>query len=269
MSKRRDFIKKSIAMGAGAAIGVGSAQASPSESNHKLRFAIASDGHYGQPDTPYEMYHNEMMAWLNEEAGAKGLDFVVFNGDLIHDEPKFLPEVKAVYEKLEVPFYVTKGNHDRVSPEVWKTTWGYAQNHSFKIEEYAFILGTTSNIKGEYLCGDVTWIKGELEKHKDASAVFVFLHIPQSKWANYGVECPELNELLQKAENVKAVFHGHNHELDNVFVGNELSYFFDGHIGGSWGTNYRGYRIVEINEEGNIQTYQCNPQAFKVNKAKL
>jgi hypothetical protein len=38
-------------------------------------------------------------------------------------------------------------------------------------------------------------------------------------------------------------------------------------MGGSWGTNYRGYRIVEVQREGRIRTYQCNPQAFYVNAA--
>ena len=59
-----------------------------------LRFVVASDGHFGQPDTNYEKFHEEMMEWLNEEHRGKGLDFVVFNGDLIHNEPRLLPQVR-------------------------------------------------------------------------------------------------------------------------------------------------------------------------------
>ncbi len=53
------------------------------------RFAVASDGHYGQPGTEYENFHDEMMNWLNLEHEASRLSFCIFNGDLIrHYLPK-------------------------------------------------------------------------------------------------------------------------------------------------------------------------------------
>ena len=43
-------------------------------------------------------------------------------------------------------------------------------------------------------------------------------------------------------------------------------YFFDSHIAGNWGTAYRGYRIVEVLNNGEILTYQMNPSSMqKVN----
>jgi hypothetical protein len=41
---------------------------------------------------------------------------------------------------------------------------------------------------------------------------------------------------------------------------NQSSVFFDGHYGGSWGTDYFGYRIVEMYKSGQTVTYQVNPQ---------
>jgi 3',5'-cyclic AMP phosphodiesterase CpdA len=234
-----------------------------------VRFAIASDGHFGQPDTDYERFHSEMTEWLNFEARLRGLDFVVFNGDLIHDQPEFLPLVKDRFSKLQIPYYAVKGNHDKVTASVWEQTWGYGQNHGFAKGDYAFLLGTTSNENGDYLCADLDWFKAELKKYADKKGIFVFLHICQHSFTRHGISCPEINNLLESTQNVAAVFHGHDHDMDNVVYSNGRAYFFDGHMGGSWGTNYRGYRIVEIAPDGGIGTYQCNPAAYFVNRSRI
>jgi len=88
----------------------------------------------------------------------------------------------------------------------------------------------------------------------------VVLHIPPHSWVPESpfVECKETLDLLHSYKNVKAVFHGHDHSLDAVFYTAKLPHFFDAHIGGNWGTNYRGYRIVEVTEDDQIMTYQVN-----------
>src|SRR6478735_6080125 len=59
------------------------------------RFAIASDGHYGQPNTQYEAQHDQMIQWINGEKNGHGVDFTVINGDLFHDDASFLNFVKG------------------------------------------------------------------------------------------------------------------------------------------------------------------------------
>ena len=77
----------------------------------KLRFAIASDGHYGEPKTDYKTTHANIITWLNQEHKRNALDFVIFNGDLVHDQPALLKELRSDYlSKLSVhtmPFQVT------------------------------------------------------------------------------------------------------------------------------------------------------------------
>jgi hypothetical protein len=63
----------------------------PPKSDISLRFAIASDGHYGQEGTEYVALHDEMVAWINAEQKARGIDFTVINGDLFHDNNAMLP----------------------------------------------------------------------------------------------------------------------------------------------------------------------------------
>jgi len=235
-----------------------------------FRFAVASDGHYGQPDTTFDVYHDEMMSWLNSEHEKKTLAFTMFNGDLIHDDPALLTTVKSKFDKLKMPYYTSHGNHDRVDESVWKTTWTNGFNYSFTKNDLAFVILDTADIQGKYICPDVAWTKKELKKHRKAKAIFVFMHISPARWTENGLDCSRLTSLFAKTKNLKAIFHGHDHDLDAVKINKGKPHFFDSHIGGSWGTNYRGYRIVELLDDGQIYTYQMNPQAgASVNENKL
>jgi hypothetical protein len=40
---------------------------------------------------------------------------------------------------------------------------------------------------------------------------------------------------------------------------NGLPYLFDAHFGGNWGTEYRGFRVVEVMKDNSILTYMMNP----------
>ena len=227
----------------------------------KLRFAIASDGHYGQPGTDYKQDHQNIVDWLNKAHDQNPLNFVIINGDLVHDRPELLPELKRdYYDQLKVPFYAIPGNHDHADAEIWKSVFGYEDNFSFEKNGVGFVLANTSNIKGEYICPDTDFLKRELDKFRELPAVFVILHIPPHFWVPESpfVECPDTIKLLHSYPNVKAVFHGHDHSLDAVFYTDKLPHFFDAHIGGNWGTAYRGYRIVDIDENDRITTYQVN-----------
>ncbi len=51
MLRRRDFLKLSLGL---AAVGC---QRPTAKKTKSLRFAVASDGHYGQPKTNFKTYH--------------------------------------------------------------------------------------------------------------------------------------------------------------------------------------------------------------------
>lgn len=214
-----------------------------------------------------------MIRWLNEAHDVSPFNFVIINGDLVHDRPDLLTEVKKdYYDKLKVPFYAIPGNHDHADTPLWKSVFGYEDNFSFEKNGIGFVLANTSNTKGVYLSPDNNFIKRELDKFKELSTVFVVLHIPPHLWVpeNPFVNSPETVDLLHTYANVKAVFHGHDHSLDAVFYTNKLPHFFDSHIGGNWGTAYRGYRIVEVDESNKITTYQVNASKTPVlNETKL
>ena len=234
----------------------------------RLRFGIASDGHFGQEDTNYRRFHNELVGWINDEHAGKGLDFMVFNGDLVHNNPDLLPELKTYYDRLAMPYYVVKGNHDMATDEKWAAFWGTAPNHSFEKDGWGFVFARSSTPEGEYVCADTGWLRAEIDKYGKGKGIFVFMHIAQSKITRHSISCPEAEKLLCGSDKIKAVFHGHDHDIDNkIYVGGK-PFIFDGHYGGSWGTNYRGYRIVEVYDEDAL-TYQCNPAAFYENRTNI
>ncbi|TAH10980.1 MAG: metallophosphoesterase, partial [Runella slithyformis] len=203
----------------------------PAQKNDKiLRFAVASDGHYGQPKTEYVAYFDDIIKNLQRERQERGLDFVVFNGDLFHDNVQFLPVVKQQFERLGFPYYVTRGNHDHVTPTQWRETWGYELNHVVKMGQNALVLGDTSNEKGAYVCPDLAWIEKQLIDLKDKKQVFLFLHVCAKDWSLHGTECRDFEQMLLKYPNVKATFHGHDHAIDAVKTGKNKPAIFDGHF---------------------------------------
>lgn len=227
----------------------------------RLRFAVASDGHYGQPQTEYDSYHDEMIAWLNEEQKANGLDFAFINGDLFHDDISFLQPVKNKWDLLHMPYYVSHGNHDIGDETNWKQTWNTPWNFSFERFDTAFLVLNTSDENGNDIHPDIEWTKKQLMQYEHMRHVFVFMHITPFDWTVGGTPCPELVELFDNQKNLRAIFHGHDHNEDAMKQYNNKYYFFDSHIGADWGTEYRGYRIVEVGENGDILTYQINPFA--------
>ncbi len=278
---RRHFLKTSAVATVAAAFPrwVTAADVTPG-SKLKLRYLVASDLHYAQPNTPFDKMAEDLIGWINTEKQGKGLDAFFFNGDLTNDSSAALVTLRDKYlSKLKVPYYTSKGNHDFVdgivgSPtESWEKIWGYPANHSVKMGEFVFLMADTSapaksNI---YLAADIDWLKKQLELHHEAAAIFVLIHIQQRShkvegWPQHGVSDKEqvpkaeaVMDLLESTPNVRAVFHGHNHLETGVYISDERRYFFDSHTGGSWGAK-RGYRIVEVYDDHKMVTYQMNAE---------
>ena len=225
----------------------------------KLRFAVASDVHYGQPNTLFEQMTETVINQINLFHQQSPLDFSVVNGDLIHNEKAFLPLVKGKLDALKMPYYVTRGNHDMVTPEYWNSVWGTPLNHDVVIKGNGILLGDTSNEKGVYLSPDLSWLNKTLETHKDKKQIFIFLHIPQAKWTKNGISTPEVFDIIKKYPNVKAVFHGNEHDQDGFKMVEKVPYIFDAHVGGNWGTPYKGFRVVELLKDNSMITYMMNP----------
>ncbi|GAA0548582.1 metallophosphoesterase family protein [Chitinophaga japonensis] len=235
----------------------------PARKDIRLRFALASDGHYGEPKSDYEARHRQMADWLNAEAKDRGLDFVVVNGDIFHNDPVFLPQAKTAWDRLEMPYYVSHGNHDMTAESHWKEVWGMPFDHGFEKKDAGFIILNTADIKGVYTGPDLERTKVLLEQYSSHKHLFVFMHITPMKWTKYGIDRPDIVDLFSRQPNLKAVFHGHDHDEDGMREKDGKYYFWDAHVAGTWGTDYKGYRVVEVLKNGSVLTYQADPSAAK------
>lgn len=279
---RRDFIRQSSILAAASAFPARWVRADELAKDRKLklRFAIASDLHYGQKNTPYVKMADEMVAWINEEKQGRGLDAAFLNGDLTNDSSQALLDLRDKHlSKLELPYYCIKGNHDFIdqksgSPtESWEALWGYPSNHSIALNGFAFVMADTSapHHASTYLAADREWMQAEFEKYREAAAIFAIIHIPQRKhttkgWPRHGVYAEDqiekaeaVMDLIESTPNVRGIFHGHNHLETGMWVSGEKRYFFDSHVGGSWGAA-KGYRIVEVDDQHRMVTYQVNAE---------
>jgi len=181
------------------------------------------------------------------------------NGDIIHDNPKFLLPAAQSIKNLVMPWMVTRGNHDMVTAEAWQEAWSMSLNTTRMISGTGIICCDTSDIKGAYLSPDLNWLQGALEGFKKLKNVFLFLHIPQKKWTANAIENPAFFELVKGYKNVRAIFHGHEHDQDGHKVQDSVPCFFDAHFGGNWGTAYKGFRVVEVLENNDFVTWIMNP----------
>lgn len=228
--------------------------------NHvKLRFAVASDIHFGQAKTPFDDNTNTAIQQINQFHRENHLHCCVMNGDLIHNDKTYMPQIKAKFDDLEMPYYVTRGNHDMVGLEEWEQVWKTPTHHDVIIHQNAFIFGDSSNEKGAYISPNLDWLENKFIQHQHQKNILLFIHIPQIVTLPSGINTPSFLSLLKKYKNIKAVFHGHDHMQDTAKVIEGMPFIYDAHIGGDWGTKYQGFRVVEIMKDNTLVTYMMNP----------
>lgn len=269
---RRDFIARissaSLVLLGGGVVKLNAHDLSNLSKKANLRFVIASDGHYGEQNTNSDEFYQALVENVTKFHQNNKVDFCVINGDIIHDRPEFLEPAKQKLDMLPVKYYVTKGNHDRVNETRWNEVWGMPFNHEVRMKKNTFLLANTSNEQGKYLSPDIAWLTEKLNANNGQDNVFIFMHIPQAKWTANAIETPALIELLKKYKNVRGVFHGHEHDQDNVIMWEGVPCMFDSHFGGSWGTSYRGFRVVELVGKNSYVTYIMNPTE-RINQAEF
>src|SRR5690606_37196732 len=121
--KRKEFLKRSdpafLLLANGDILKAGDHLESFLKKKKSIRFAIASDIHYGEPKTDYAALLKTGLERINEAHTKRPFDFCMLNGDIVHNDPQCYPAVKKDLEQLQPKYYVTVGNHDRVSPAEW------------------------------------------------------------------------------------------------------------------------------------------------------
>ncbi len=233
-----------------------------------LRIAIASDIHYGQPKTDFEGMTDAVLNQFRSMHSQSKFNFGVINGDIVHDDISYFGAIRKKLDQLPFPYYVTQGNHDLATPQEWESAWNQPVNFEIINGNTVSLFATTSDKKGTYLPPDLQWLESKFEEHKNAKYILLFIHIPPIKWTRHAIESVPFVELVKKQKNLRAVFHGHEHDQDGIKWQDGIPYLFDSHVGGNWGTPYRGFRIVELHKDGSIATWIMNPTE-KINSSDI
>ena len=238
-----------------------------------IRFAVAGDGHYGAngpSGVDYVERHRRMIDWLNTEAADSGLDFVVFNGDLVNDDVKFIPLVKEWYDKLHVPYYVVHGNHDMGDWDKWEEFWGTGYDFDFEYKGYGFVcLGTGYENRRKHY-SDRYWNYDFLVERsqyyiKQNKPVFVITHISFDHNAYggnddgvYGPEAQKYHDYIRSQPLIEAGIFSHRHNRRGVRNYDNQVYFYTGPFAHrpAYNEARHGYRVFEISTEtGQFRSY--------------
>ena len=170
--------------------------------------------------------------------------FVLFAGDAIYGYGQTRQHWLNEYDRFRaavapagIPFYNAPGNHEMQSEaaavEVLKQT-GQMLYGSFNIGKYHFIALNTDEIDLEQrVTGEqFEWLKSDLESHKDATGIFIWMHRPLDSWyrGDFNPDDRDALRALFKKYPVKAVFAGHDHYFDTSEV-EGIRYFTSGGAG--------------------------------------
>ncbi len=182
-------------------------------STEPFSFALFTDLHISVANSvPTHDLQNAVI----EVNATHGIDFVVVSGDVSENgDCLSLSEAKNILDKLNVPYYITAGNHETKWSESGATDFGKIfgnDKFSFNHKGCEFIGFTSGPIikmgDGHIAPQDIDWVKSELIKTGDKVPVFIITHYPLltgdvDNWY-------EMTDIIRQF-NVQAVLGGHYH----------------------------------------------------------
>jgi 3',5'-cyclic AMP phosphodiesterase CpdA len=200
-----------------------------------FRFAIVSD-RTGAPRKGIFEKAIDRLNWLQPE-------FVVCVGDLVQGYADSAgparqqwEELRGMIGRLEMPFFLTPGNHDlgnRLMGKLWQQQFGRRFYH-FVYKEVLFLLLNTEDATGgteRYFSQDqLDYVRKVLEKESEVRWTFVLMHQPL--WTYKGLEKNGWLEVEKALEGRNyTVFAGHRHHYRR-FIRNGQHYYMLATTGG-------------------------------------
>ena len=223
-------------------------------------------------------------------------DFTIMVGDLIQGNTQDVAQMGADWEEFlehaertEVPFFFLPGNHDISN----KAMYDYWDEHvgrtytSFDYKACHFVLLNTEEgwRAGEPQLGSaqMAWLREDIEEHRDAPHIFVFMHRPV--WDRSGEDLAQWETVESWLEGLPyTVFAGHYHGL-SVERRHDRRYFVLSATGAELAPRgprqagaFHHYTTVTVDgadahvaiiEPGSVHPYDVAPREFQEKAAKL
>ena len=195
-----------------------------------FKFAVWGDSQFDNPD---------IFARAVKETSLLKPAFVIQCGDMINGYTYDRQKIKKEWERfrqeiapLSSSFYPVPGNHDVTTTPIeplYGETWGkdryyYSFDYNANSAEAAakagkshfIILDTDLHEQMDTIPPvEMTWLKDDLEKNKDAEAIFLAFHSPLYMSTEY--DWRPVHDLLKNYP-VRAVFTGHSHIYDHRLI---------------------------------------------------
>ncbi|MDO5437000.1 MAG: metallophosphoesterase [bacterium] len=247
------FIKSLLLIGI-ALFEPNSAYADFSFNNMELKFAQISDSHISDaPDTTYKVLSRSkelLNSTIKEVNGIKGLDFVVFTGDMVNEPTKKLyRDFLVSLTQLNYPSILVFGNHDSVKisegneyldkETVWSIIkrsnpyqdyglpyFAYSPSKDYRVIVLDTTMGYEHESNGFLPDEQLEFLDSELANNQD-KIILIFQHHPviepfksnDHKLLNANAYL----EILKKYEKVPiGIFAGHYHAAKIIRKGNVL-----------------------------------------------
>jgi len=176
---------------------------------------------------PVDNYWEFTLRDAVEEVNKTDASFTVINGDLTswYTRPEF-EAVKSHLERLEMPYYVTRGNHDRIgdNPEdYFLATFGLESSwYSVDHKGFHFIMLDDNRVEDGWHGfpeEEWAWLEQDLSGHSEMPT-FVFSHRPMGAgWVDVDKDIRlRFLDILSKNPQVAAVLNAHSHRAKVVTV---------------------------------------------------
>lgn len=241
-------------------------------STEGLRFIVFGDNRPANPTSPQP----KMFKQLVEQMELDQPDLVFSVGDMVMGKTQDRALYRQQYldfleviEELHVPFYAAAGNHDAhnsIGQSLFRELINQDLYYSLDYGGSHFIVLNTDIVgqAGKIAEPQLSWLKQDLETHKDASHIFVFMHRPpysvmnpeskKNKHISF-VDTENRNEIrsLMRNYSVNVVFAGHEHFF-NKQVHDGVTYIITGCAGAfPYADVEHGgifhYALVEVDKE--------------------
>ncbi len=239
----------------------------------RLRILQFTDVHIGIPKA-HEFYETAITL-----ANALPVDIIFLTGDNVDigSDAESLKIFCTITNQARKPTFIVPGNHDHVGAEreeafKYKYYGKYVGHaHWYRVLGRFLIIGLDSRLEGFIDNKQLSWLEKVLEKYKDKTVIIIMHHAffyqsgkytgtwkeiekiksyLYSSWQDHIDSAKELLRLIE-TYNVRLVITGHIHR-DRIALYNNKTYFIATSPTGGGPVNYRGFRIIEIYDNGTV-----------------
>lgn len=188
---------------------------------------------------------------------------VAVTGDLVLDDADGLWLFKRLLSRLEVPYFVTPGNHDKIvggKPcEAMFASLGFPLYYSFDYASRHFVCVDAEEwgkpaVRGHVSESQLSWLREDLEEHSTMETLlFVHQHPLTDDWTtpNRYAENAPLLRVIRENPQIRWVFNGHSHdnrflELDGtLYVTTAATAYLFGSLDRPW-LHGSGFRVLDF-----------------------